>query len=74
MQPAWGVEQDTEGNANKAFDHLVEAYQPSAIDLHHFPPKEIIEAFSKIHLANPAKFVNPYIIGIFENRLVVEKH
>ncbi|MBP7494103.1 MAG: hypothetical protein KA771_01280 [Spirochaetales bacterium] len=26
MQPAWGVEQDTEGNANKAFDHLVEAY------------------------------------------------
>jgi len=31
------------------------------------------EAFSKIHLANPAKFVNPYIIGVFENRLV-EKH
>jgi len=32
-----------------------------------------MEAFSKIHLANPAKFVTPYIIGIFENRLD-EKH
>ncbi len=29
----------------------------------------LIEAFSKIHLPNPDKFVNPYIIGIFENRL-----
>jgi len=30
--------------------------------------KITMEAFSKIHLANPAEFVTPYIIGIFKNR------